>query len=1003
MASDYVVGLYEGLVLAESVKVPRGALKFTNTTGQLRLGTGPSSGSSFSFCSWVKITTDTNAYALWLSLQGASTTYWEAGFDTTGTGSIVNDAFTERAVGINFSVGTWYFFGVSQSSGNCKVMIGTEGGTLTKFTSTLANLTLPLSEKLYGGELSVEALAGAMSEARFWNAALTDAEFLTEYYSAVQARTSNAGGYHKLENTTSKLTDSSAASNNLTAPTGTGTWAFEPGPDIAPAPFGAPFENVAMAETIDVVYTPAGGTAYNGNVNETVTVSEALGVVDNAIVGVAETDGLSEATAAAYSAIVAPAETVSVSESLATQSNEASGVSETVTVSEATSATVATAGSVSETVTVSDSTAAVYAATVATSETVTASDSLATQSDGSAALSETVTLSESLAGGSEFTAATSETVSVSESLGSVAATAGSVAETVTASESVGSQAVTTDAVSETVTTSEGGTFTYSGVVSPSESVTVTESVTGIQGGGGGISYSENLSETVSDSESVASVFSASVATAEALYITSAPLPELGTTDLHLVAEDWTPGTNWVSRVGGFTATLAGSLSKQEEGGIERAGVVGFGSGNYFELPANSPHEFSTSSRLTYEFLIRQGAAGGNLLGRYASPFGGGYDLSAFSSGVVAGVYGDDGLSFYAVTVGATALASGSYYLITVVLDGAGDVFETYVNGTVDSSDPGGGSTVTNTSPVAFFIGNSNGNDQPFDGAIVEVLRHRSALNSTVIRSRWDAFNVVGSSRGTSGSTSETITVSDATSNTIGAVPTVAETVNVTESVGLAQVLANILSETVSVVESANAVAALARAVAETVTLSESAASVGAFASVLSETANLSDSTNALYGAVIAVAEADSLSEAITGILNLQLPLLAVAESANQTAVVVTQYLATTAEAAYSIYLHQDGGAEDMVTINTRVRLTATFTSPTGALYDPATLSLVVVNDAGSTTTYTYPTNITKDSTGVYHYDLLCSSSGYWRYKWISAATGEEVTTEGQVRVAPVSF
>ncbi len=984
MATDYVVGLYEGLVLAETVKVPRGALKFTNTSGQLRLGTGPSSGSSFSFCSWVKITTDTNAYALWLSLQGASTTYWEAGFDTTGTGSIVNDAFTERAVGINFTVGTWYFFGVSQSSGNCKVMIGTEGGTLTKFTSTLANLTLPLSEKLYGGELSVEALAGAMSEARFWNAALTDAEFLAEYYSAVQARTSNAGGYHKLENTSTKLTDSSAASNNLTAPTGTGTWAFEPGPDIAPAPSGSPFENVAMAETIDAVYTSgSGGTAYNGNVSETVTVSEALAAIRGAIAGLSETDSLSEATAAvlgaiaglsetvtlsesaavAYAAVVATPETVALSEALGSQSNEASGLTETVTLSESMSGGTAFTAGTSETVSVSESAAAVYAAT----------------------------------------AATSETVSLSESLGSVEATAGSVSETVTASESLGTQAATTDVVSETVTTSEGGTFTYSGIVSPSESVSVTESVTGIQGGGGGTSYSETLSETVGNSEALAGLFGTSIAASESVYITSAPLPEIGTTDLHLVAEDWTPGSNWASRIGGFTATLTGSLAKQEEAGIERAGVVGFGSGSYFELAGNAAHEFSTSSRYTYEFVIRPGAAGGNLFGRYASPFGGGYDLSAFSSGVTAGVYGDDGLSFYAVTSGATALTSGSYYLITVVLDGYGDVFETYVNGVVDSSDPGGGSTVTNTSAVAFFIGNSNGNDQPFDGAIVEVLRHRSALSSTTIRDRWEAFNVVGASRGTSGNPSETVTVSDATSGTLGAVPTVAETVTVTEAVGLAQVLANILSETVSVVESADALAAFARTVTETVTLSESATAGVALFAVLTETANLSESTGAIYGAVVAVAESETLSEAITGILNLQLPLLAIAESAYAVATISTQYQADASLSAYTIAIEQDGGAEEMVTINTRVRLTATFTSPTAALYDPSTLSLVVINDAGSTTTYTYPANITKDSTGVYHYDLLCSSSGYWRYKWISAATGEEVTTEGQVRVAPVSF
>jgi hypothetical protein len=83
-----------------------------------------------------------------------------------------------------------------------------------------------------------------------------------------------------------------------------------------------------------------------------------------------------------------------------------------------------------------------------------------------------------------------------------------------------------------------------------------------------------------------------------------------------------------------------------------------------------------------------------------------------------------------------------------------------------------------------------------------------------------------------------------------------------------------------------------------------------------------------------------------------------------------------------------------MTVGTRVRLAITFrTASTAALFDPSTLQLVVTNDAGSTT-YTYPATVVKDSTGVYHYDVLASTVGTYRYSWQSLATGEEVKSEG---------
>jgi hypothetical protein len=564
-------------------------------------------------------------------------------------------------------------------------------------------------------------------------------------------------------------------------------------------------------------------SSYTGNVSETVTVSEALAALDAATVGLAETDSLSESLGSVRGAIAGLAETVTLSES----------------------------------------TAAAYAAVVPTPETVTLSEALGTQSDEASGLAETVTLSESMSGGTAFTAGTSETVSVSESTAAVYAATAATSETVSVGESAGSQSVMASGLSETVTASEGGAFTYSAIVAPAETVTNSESVTGIQSGGGGSSYTGSVSETVTVSESLGVVYASAIAADERVALSSPIMSELGTTDLHLVAEDWTPGSDWVSRVGGFTASLNGALTKQVEGGIERDGVTGFSSSNYFSLAANAAHEFTTSSRLTYEFVIRGGAAGGNLFGRYAAPFAGSYDISAFSASAALGIYNDDGTAFYAVAVGATALVDDSYYLVTVVLDGAADQFKVYINGAEDASETSALPSITNGSPGPFLIGNSYGNDQPFDGSIVEVVRHRAALNATEVRDRYK-LNMVAAGKVSTASPSETVSVSDATAAAYGAKPSVAETLSISDATTLAQVLSQGLTETVSVAEASAALAGFVRGIAETVSFSEAFASSIVQSAALAETVTLAELVGLSQVLANGLAESVALAEAMIG-------------------------------------------------------------------------------------------------------------------------------------------
>jgi hypothetical protein len=72
-----------------------------------------------------------------------------------------------------------------------------------------------------------------------------------------------------------------------------------------------------------------------------------------------------------------------------------------------------------------------------------------------------------------------------------------------------------------------------------------------------------------------------------------------------------------------------------------------------------------------------------------------------------------------------------------------------------------------------------------------------------------------------------------------------------------------------------------------------------------------------------------------------------------------------------------------------VRISAAFTNSSGAAADPTTVTLLVKLRyvVGSTaTTYTYPAQIVKDSTGNYHYDFTPTTEGIWDYRWVGTGT-----------------
>lgn len=84
------------------------------------------------------------------------------------------------------------------------------------------------------------------------------------------------------------------------------------------------------------------------------------------------------------------------------------------------------------------------------------------------------------------------------------------------------------------------------------------------------------------------------------------------------------------------------------------------------------------------------------------------------------------------------------------------------------------------------------------------------------------------------------------------------------------------------------------------------------------------------------------------------------------------------------------------TTGTRVRVSATIYDIDDVLTDPTNLKFKFIDPLGVETEYIYLTDpeIVNDGVGLFHVDLLISSSGTWRYRY---------ETTGNVVIASESF
>ena len=85
-----------------------------------------------------------------------------------------------------------------------------------------------------------------------------------------------------------------------------------------------------------------------------------------------------------------------------------------------------------------------------------------------------------------------------------------------------------------------------------------------------------------------------------------------------------------------------------------------------------------------------------------------------------------------------------------------------------------------------------------------------------------------------------------------------------------------------------------------------------------------------------------------------------------------------------------------------LRATGTFRDLNDALVDPTTVTFKAKKPDGTVTTRTYPTNVTKESVGVYYTDWDIDTSGTWSLRVESTGTAQ-AAEEVRISVASSQF
>jgi hypothetical protein len=89
---------------------------------------------------------------------------------------------------------------------------------------------------------------------------------------------------------------------------------------------------------------------------------------------------------------------------------------------------------------------------------------------------------------------------------------------------------------------------------------------------------------------------------------------------------------------------------------------------------------------------------------------------------------------------------------------------------------------------------------------------------------------------------------------------------------------------------------------------------------------------------------------------------------------------------------------------TTVRLLATWKLSNVAI-DPDTVTVRIINPAGTVTTFIYITNaeVVRDSTGVFRYDLALTVEGIYYYRFEGVGPGVNSSFDGKLECSRSSF
>lgn len=233
------------------------------------------------------------------------------------------------------------------------------------------------------------------------------------------------------------------------------------------------------------------------------------------------------------------------------------------------------------------------------------------------------------------------------------------------------------------------------------------------------------------------------------------MPALGTTDLHLVADDWSGSGNWASRVGGFTATVTGAPTRaattQFPGRYE---IGGFTDTAAFRLPANAAHTVQNSDTVTYEWIIKTPTAvtaakaiGGYIAAGGAQYFNIGY-INSVAGNIESAVYNSAVAIYLGGSFASVWQMTSKYNLFTLVIDTVSPRYEGYINGTSVFTDTTTTGTMTPTNSDFGIGARWSTPGSAFQSAmtegctIMEVVRHREALSDATVAARAVAFNAL---------------------------------------------------------------------------------------------------------------------------------------------------------------------------------------------------------------------------------------------------------------------